>query len=518
MVTVELNSFGKLRELANQLGGLGGPSEVGRLANTKLSKSTAAAAHRRIVTAAAALGPVAVPMLVRRFVQDCAARTLCQAALVAIAEIAAAEHGKVVAELRKSLFSLVSDDARVAILALLHQLGSPEPGAQFVDPAQVQRDAARALAKQLNSPADIARAAALMITQLPVVELLAMVELVVADAPTCGAWLTDELLARLDLDAAIRAELRRIAAGVRVAAPVMPQHAGEPALATLAHPSGAVVVVVEAAPLAPVELRRAIAFLVDATGVLVDATYQEPASRCATSEWMRGLVTDGYTETQLERIAARSVVAAAARRAVADNGELPAAYYLGRDLLQLGNAHLGMRAGQEIDSTWSVAAGYGVDLLAAGEVTSAFALLAQCVARDAVQAAANADVAGAYGMACLALEKFAEAVHWLAVATAADPSHADHAWNWACAAERNHDDVTLVRALTQYCLRAERGHITSSVAARLEVARVLLVSVQSAAPPLDKANVEVAAVEAVAVIAARPRRTKRNAKPAPPTS
>ena len=215
----------------------------------------------------------------------------------------------------------------------------------------------------------------------------------------------------------------------------------------------------------------------------------------------------------MERVAARSLVAAAARRTVADKAVLPVAFYVGRDLLQLGNAHLGVRAGHELDTIWSVAAGYGVDLLAAGEVTAAFTLLAQCVARDAVQAAANADIAGAYGMACLALEKFSDAAHWLAVASAADSSHADHAWNWACAAERNGDDATMYRALAQYCLRAERGHITASVASRLDMARVLLVSLQPTQPPLEKANVEVAAV-----VAARARRTKRTAKPTPPTA
>lgn len=393
MATVEANSFSKLRELANQLAGLVAATGDGSLAgptlpDRKIATSNSTAGQRRIVTAALALGTVAVPMLVRRFTHDVAARPACQAALLAIAELAPADHRRVVAELRKSLLGLVEDTARVATLALLHQLGSAEPGAQFVDPVQVQRDAARALAKQLTSPADIARAASLMITQLPVVELLAMVELVVADAPDCGAWLTDELLARLDLDADIRAELRRIAAGVRVAAPEMPQHVGESSLVTLEHPSGAVVIVAEAGPALPVDLRRAIAFLVDASGLLVNATYQEPATRGTTADWMRGLVADGYRETAMERVTARGVVVAAARRAAAHHAELPTAYYLGRDLLQLGNTHLGVRADQEIDSTWSVAAGYGVDLLAAGEVTGAFALLAQCVARDAVQAAA----------------------------------------------------------------------------------------------------------------------------------
>lgn len=510
MATVEPNSFGKLRELADQLGSLG---PTGPAVKAGSRKGNAASEQRRIVAAALGLGSVAVPMLVRRFTQIAAARTACQAALLAIAELAAADHSRVVAELRKSVHAVVSDDARVAMLALLHQLGSAEPGAQFADPVQVQRDAARALAKQLTSPADIARAAALMIRQLPVVELLAMVELVVADAPDSGAWLTDELLARLDLDADIRAELRRIAAGVRVAAPVMPQHVSQDTLTALVHPSGAMVVVVEAAPAAPVELRRAIAFLVDAGGLLIDATYQEPAARGATAEWMRGLVADGYRETALERVAARSAVIAAARQAVAANAELPLAFYVGRDLLQLGNAHLGVRAGQEIDSTWSVAAGYGVDLLAAGEVTGAFALLSQCVARDAVQAAANADVASAYGMTCLALEKYADAAHWLAVAAAADTALADHAWNWACAAERNQDLATTYRALTQYCLRAERGNITASVATRLDVARVLLKSLRHAQPQLDKADVAVASV-----VAARGRRSKRTVKPAPPVA
>lgn len=463
------NSFGKLRELANQISGLA------RTAGTKN-------VQRRIVNAAQTLGSVAVPMLVRRFCDDPATRPVCQAALLAIADITLGDRDKVVAELRKSLRNSSTDEGRVATLGLLHKLGSNDAGAQFADPVQVQRDAARALATQLTTPAEIARAAGLMVAQLPIAELLAMVELVVADAPDAGGWLTDELLVRQDVDAVTRAELRRIAAAVRVAPQPVPGQAHDSELRALVHPSGAAVVVVEAAPAMmgkQLSVRRAMAFLIDAQGILVDATYQEPAAPGATAEWLRGLQADGYLESELERVAARSLVTLAARRALTNNLGLPPAYYVGRDLLQLGNAHLGGRAAHEVDNTWSVAAGYGVDLLAAGDVAAAHDLLRRCITRDPVQAAANADVAVAYGMSCLAMQQFADATHWLAVASAADPSNADHAWNWACAAERCQDLGTTHRALAQYCMRAERTAISPSTAQRLELARAMLATLRA---------------------------------------
>jgi len=492
------NSFGKLRELANQINGLA--SEAG-------TKN----AQRRIVNAAQTLGCLAVPMLVRRFCEDPNARPVCQAALLAIADVAVADHEKVIAELRKSLRNSGTDACRVATLGLLHKLGNNDVGAQFADPLQVQRDAARALAKQLTTPAEIARAAGLMVAQLPIGEMLAMVELVVADAPDAGGWLTDELLVRQDVDAATRAELRRIAAAVRVAPVPVPGQTHDGELMALVHPSGAAVVVVEAVPMAVgkhLSTRRAMAFLINAQGVLVDATYQEPAAPGATAEWLRGLLADGYLESQLERVAARSLVTVAARRALANNLGLPPAYYVGRDLLQLGNAHLGGRAAHEVDSTWSVAAGYGVDLLAAGDINAAHDLLRRCIARDPVQAAANADVAVAYGMTCLAMQQFADATHWLAVASAADPSNADHAWNWACAAERCQDLVTTQRALVQYCMRAERTAISPSTAQRLELARAMLATLS--AP-------EAAPVAATVPPRAR-RKSRRSDKPATPAT
>src|SRR5439155_10444359 len=86
------------------------------------------------------------------------------------------------------------------------------------------------------------------------------------------------------------------------------------------------------------------------------------------------LVADGYqvASTDLER--ARGLVAAAARQTTSSDAvKLSSAYYLGRDLLDLGEAHLGGRVHAHPTST---SLGRAVELLADGEVSRAHLLLA----------------------------------------------------------------------------------------------------------------------------------------------
>jgi len=94
--------------------------------------------------------------------------------------------------------------------------------ARFHDPDAMQRRSAHELALRLDSAAEIASAADLMVRQLEPTELVQMVAVMAQSTPTAARRLADELAVRLDLDA----ELRERAAHAALAAPI---HRLEPA-------------------------------------------------------------------------------------------------------------------------------------------------------------------------------------------------------------------------------------------------------------------------------------------------
>ena len=120
----------------------------------------------------------------------------------------------------------------------------------------------------------------------------------------------------------------------------------------------------------------------------------------------------------------RAIAAAAARRAATIPHRLTSAYYLGRDILELGDVHLGPR-----DSLGELATAIGraVDLFAAGDVARAkdLALLCARVAPD------NPDVASTLGQCYLATGELTAAAEWLGRAAAAEPGWPMHHWNLA---------------------------------------------------------------------------------------
>jgi hypothetical protein len=457
---VTVTSFSKLRELANQLDGMS-------LSSGSRGKD------RRVVAAAKALGSVAVPLLGRHMlVSNGVGRHVCSDALLVVAGRSATDRHKVIVEMQRLIVDVKCDERRVEIVALLHQLGATATATAFDDPVQVKRDAALALAQQLSNAREVARAVNLMMAQLPTTELLAMVEMVVEQAPQQARWLADELLARLDLESAARANIRRITAVIRCAATPLPVEDSAVTVKALVNAHANAVIVAHSRT-------RSVAFLIDGGGELLDTLYEDPITPRAVASWLRLLLREGYQEVVMEFSAAQSMVVNASRRAVASNAKLKAGYYQGRDLLQLGNQHLGRLGDYEVDSARSVAAGYGIDLLAAGDPSAAYELLGQCVASDLLQAENNSELALAYGMACLETNNIADAAHWLEIASTSDPIGAEPAWNWACAAQLNGDSATMSRALQNYCERAQREPVNADVARRLDLARSILATSSS---------------------------------------
>lgn len=406
------------------------------------------------------LGPLAVPLLGRELRgADPRRRDAARDALAYLARIGterspsegwsgAAVRSRVIQELRGVAARAESDDAKVSALGLLSELGE-HATARFADPSAMQRRSALALAAQLDTPANVASTADLMIQQLGAGDLEQMLELLVEAAPTAARRLADELAARLDLPAAQR---DRITGLVESIAPVAPASAGtDPSTGTSTDPGTAaaaprratrpvqVAVLVDAAArLVVVVGRRAPgarrsrrwAVLIGAAGRIDHCFHEEaPGEAAESGPLIAELCADGYRVASQDPDHARAIVAKAARLTAIDPEQLCSAYYLGRDLLELGDAHLGDRRGGD---PAALALGRAIELLAAGEHTRARTLLARCDPR-------HPDVAAAMAACLLARGDDAEAVVHLTSAIAAEPDWPLHHWNLAIALQRQGD-------------------------------------------------------------------------------
>jgi tetratricopeptide (TPR) repeat protein len=338
----------------------------------------------------------------------------------------------VIAELRTVADGDAHDDAKCVALALLAELGEPATHASFHDPRSVTQRSLGELSELLTRRSDVALAADLIVTQLDGDGLLELVESLAQSQPGRTRHLVDELVLRTDLDPDLRSELVRVAAPIALVAPE-PLH--EPARRAprtllLRHKNGKSVSIV---------LRRdddhwrCLVVLVDAAGHVADALYREDiAPRAVRDELLSPLTADGFVETPTRFASMRAMIAAAARRTVLDRLELPGAYYLGRDLLALGDAHQpDWRARWEPDLPTTLL-GRATDLLAAGEVEKARPLLERCV--ELVPD--DAEAAASFGLCLLGHGDLDAARVQLERAANLEPSWPLHHWNLAAIAHR----------------------------------------------------------------------------------
>jgi hypothetical protein len=348
-------------------------------------------------------------------------------------------RARVIDELRGVAARASIDDAKVCALGLLAELGE-HATARFADPSAMQRRSALALAAQLDTPADVASAADFMIRQLGDADLEQMIEILVEAAPAAAQRLAGELAGRLDLALRMR---ERIAALVE---PIPPSPAP---LRRAARPTHVTVLVDAAARLVVVASRKAAgarrwrrwAVLIGASNRIEDCLHEEDAGEPGdTSPLIANLCADGYRIASHELDHARAVVAKAARLTALDPERLTSAYYVGRDLLELGDAHLGDRRRGD---PAALALGRAVELLAAGEPARARALLLRCDPR-------HPDVAGALAACLVALGDDAGALEHLARAIAAEPDWPLHHWNLAIALQRQGDADGCYQALRRF--------------------------------------------------------------------
>jgi tetratricopeptide (TPR) repeat protein len=404
------------------------------------------------------LGALAVPLLGRELRgADPRRRDAARDALACLAQIdeagrsGASVRARVIDELRGIASCAAIDDAKVCALGLLAELGE-HATARFADPSAMQRRSALALAAQLDTPADVASAADFMIRQLDPAELEQMLEILVEVAPAAARRLGDELAARLDVASEQRDRLAALVEAIPPAAegrprgaPELPHRAARPAQVAVLVDAAARLVVVASRRAAGSRRWRRWAVLIGASGRIEDCLHEEDAGEPGdATPLIANLCADGYRVASRELDHARAVVAKAARATALDPDRLTPAYYLGRDLLELGDAHLGDR--RTGDPT-ALALGRAVELLAAGDPARARALLQRCDPR-------HADVAGALA-ACLLAQgddagAISGAIEHLARAIAAEPEWPLHHWNLAIALQRQGDAAGCYQALHRF--------------------------------------------------------------------
>jgi tetratricopeptide (TPR) repeat protein len=400
------------------------------------------------------LGALAVPLLGRELRgMDPRRRDAARDALAGLARGASARasdrdadanadarlRARVIDELR-GVAARAADDAKVCALGLLAELGE-HATARFADPSAMQRRTARALAAQLDTPGDVASAADLMIRQLSAAELEQVIELLVEESPSAARRLADELAVRIDLSLEQR---ERIAGLVEAIAPVpagtLPRRTARPTQVSVLVDAAARLVVVASRKAAGARRWRRWAVLVGASGRIEECLHEELASEPGDTPLIADLCADGYRVASQELDHARAVLAKAARVTAVDPEQLPSAYYLGRDLLELGDAHLGDR--RRGDPT-ALTLGRAVELLAQGDAPRARALLERCDPR-------HPDVAGALAACLLAQGDSAGAIEHLSRALAAEPEWPLHHWNLAIALQLQGDLDGCYHALRRF--------------------------------------------------------------------
>jgi hypothetical protein len=414
------------------------------------------AEERELLAAARTLGATAVPLCVRELAatRDLARRTWAISLLRAVAEV---WTERVCAALRELAESSAHDDAKLAALGLLAELGDETATARFADPDRVHRQSLARFATQLDTAADVASAADLLVSRLGAEELVEFVEAFADASPDSARRLADELCARLDLDLPTRSELVRVAAPLRLTCPPpVARPLGRPALLVgLRHADGRIVVAVARRSPGPEPGRSAarrrwrfLCVLCDAAGAISSAHYRDDATLASLREdVVNPLEAAGYQRFTVTGAAARRMVGAAARRTVSSGQTLPSAYYLGRDLLGITDGHVvGGRAGEP-----AALLGRAVDLLAAGESERARPLLEHCasIAPD------DAEAASSLGLCLLAQGELPAAVRHLQRAAWLEPQWPLHHWNVAAAAHRAGDHATCARALREFLARAD---------------------------------------------------------------
>jgi tetratricopeptide (TPR) repeat protein len=403
------------------------------------------------------LGATAVPLLGRELRgSDPCRREAARDALGAIAAHGAEARARVAAELHAITGGDVPDEAKVVALGLLSELGE-HADARFADPTAIRVRTAIALAAHLETAADLAGAAELMVHQLEAGDIVQMLEVMAEAAPDAAHRLAGELALRLDVASETRERIAVLVATFE--AKPEGKHAGrlgseatpgapeplraEPLQVAVLVDAAARLVVIASRKIAGQRRWRRWAVLIGASGRIEDCLHEDDAGPDGNAaSLIAELCADGYRIASTELAHAHDVVAAAARGTAESTRALPSPYYLGRDLLGLADAHLGARDHAQ-PTTSSAALAHALELVAAGDHAHALPLLEACDP-------GNPDAAAALAAILLTQNRPAAALVALDRALAAEPDWPLHHWNLAAALHQLGDPRGCYHALRRF--------------------------------------------------------------------
>jgi len=170
----------------------------------------------------------------------------------------------------------------VVALGLLSELGE-HADAQFADPAAIRVRAAVALASQLETAADLAGAADLMVHQLEADDVVQMLEVMADAAPAAAHRLAGELTLRLDVAGELRDRIALVIAAIaprlapEPAAAPSPRIAPTAELAVVLVDAAARLVVIASSRIAGERRWRRWAVLIGASGRIDDSLHEDDA-------------------------------------------------------------------------------------------------------------------------------------------------------------------------------------------------------------------------------------------------
>jgi tetratricopeptide (TPR) repeat protein len=394
------------------------------------------------------LGATAIPLLCRELCSaDPERRDVARDALEALAAGEPAARARVTAELHAITEGRAADEAKVVALGLLSELGE-HADARFADPRAIRTRSAIALASHLETAADLASAAELMVHQLDAADIVQMLEVMADAAPRAAHRLASELALRLDVAGDLRDRLALLAAtlarGPALCSAAEPEPPARGSLAShvlVLVDAAARLVVIASRRIAGARRWRRWAVLIGASGRIEDCLHEDDAGAHGDAAALSAeLCADGYRVSSRDLRHAHDVVATAARVTTESTRALPSPYYLGRDLLGLDDAHL---VGRDRGDPASAALGRAIELVAGGEHARAIAMLEHC---DPDQP----DAAAALAAALIAQGRPAAALAPLDRALAAEPDWPLHHWNRAAALHQLGDDRGCYHALQRF--------------------------------------------------------------------
>jgi len=397
------------------------------------------------------LGAMAIPLLGRELRHEVPwRRAAARDALATLAAQGPALRARVTAALHPITNGAATDEAKVVALGLLSELGE-HADVRFADPRAIQVRSAIALASHLETAADVAGAADLLVHQFAAGDLVRLLEVIADTAPNAAHQLATELGVRLDVPGDLRDRIALVVAGI---APRLVAEADGPHRPPVALVHAAVLVdaaarrvVIACRKIAGEPRFRRWAVQIGASGRIEDCLHEDDAGPDDSAAALTArLCAEGYRVASTELAHAHEVVAAAARLTAEATHALPSPYYLGRDLLDLADAHLEAR-GRADPAPATIAR--AIELVAAGDHGRAQPLLER-------GDPANPDAAAALAAVLLAQHRPHAALAALERALAAEPDWPLHHWNLAVALHQLGD--------ASGCYHAFQRFVTTSAA------------------------------------------------------